>query len=117
MRDVRVGVSSAFKIARNWLRVIFVSYICYIPLWLRITSDYASNLVKRLFPGLGNKELSKDRKLLVKQYTVVRYYPEHRDETSFKNSIVPKVNELLRRKEKRKENENELDTVPPSPLS
>jgi hypothetical protein len=82
---------------------------------------FASNLVKRLFPelfGIGNykhqfnwygggklgkKELCRERKALVRQY-VVRYYPEHKQEASFKDCIVPKVNELLRRKEKGKEN-------------
>ena len=84
---------------------------------------FASNLVKRLFAELfgivnyklqhnwyghgilGKKELCRERKSLVRQY-VVRYFPEHKQEASFKDCIVPKVNELLRRKDKGKEKEN-----------
>ena len=51
------------------------------------------------------KELCRERKSLLRQY-VVRYFPEHKQKASFKDSIVPKVNEVLRRKEKSKEKEN-----------
>jgi hypothetical protein len=68
---------------------------------------FASNLVKGLFPelfGIGNykhqfnwygggklgkKELCRERKALVRQY-VVRYYPEHKQEASFKDCIYRK---------------------------
>jgi hypothetical protein len=79
--------------------------------------NFAAKLTKKLFPELfcsenlrmlyswvgggvlNKKELCATRKEVIKHY-VVKFFPEFSDEGAFRERIVPKINELLRRKEK-----------------
>ncbi|XP_053388739.1 BEN domain-containing protein 3-like [Mercenaria mercenaria] len=79
--------------------------------------NFGAQLVKRLFPELfgptnlrhqynwfgggvkSKQELCPERKSVVKQY-VTFYYPELVDAEQWRDRVVPKINELLRRKDK-----------------
>jgi len=88
--------------------------------------NFAAKLTKKFFPELfgplnlrlmynwygGGKlckqEMDPMRKDIIKRY-VQHFYPDVRNTNAWKDRVVPKVNELLRRTEKKKQNNRNTD--------
>ncbi|XP_045215634.1 uncharacterized protein LOC123565947 isoform X2 [Mercenaria mercenaria] len=90
--------------------------------------NMAAHLVQRLYPelfgvtnlrymyswngggNLNKKELCEERKVVVQQY-VCTFYPEVKDQRLWKDVVVPKVNELLRRVSRQERKQKKQSTT------